>query len=63
MTGNVHIFVGMKITYYFDDGTFGIDVSPYLKQTVEDFAEDMIEASTPTRADLFFIDESTPLVD
>ena len=36
---------------------------PHLKQTVEEFAEDMIEASTPARADLFFVDGSKPLVD
>ena len=43
MTENVHVNLGMKITYYFDDGTFGIGVSPHLKQTVEEFAEDIVD--------------------
>ena len=38
-------------------------MSPHLKQTVEDFGEDVIDASNPVRAALFFVDESTPLVD
>ena len=59
-TGSVHTFL---ITYYFDDGTFGIDMSPHLKQTIEEFGEDVIAASTPARSDLFFFDESKPLVD
>ena len=53
----------MKITYHFDEGNFDIDMSPYLQQTIEEFGEEMVEASTPARADLFFVDESKPLVD
>ena len=36
---------------------------PCLQQTIEDFGEDVISASTPARADLFFIDKTKPRVD
>jgi len=62
-TGNEHVFLGMKITYYFDKGNFDIDMSSYLQQTVEEFGEEILEVSMPTWADLFFIDESKSLVD
>jgi len=52
----------MKITYN-DDGTFAINMRPYLEKTTEEFDEELIEASTPARADLFFIDETKPRVD
>jgi len=34
-TGDEHEFLGMLITYHFDQGVFDIDMSPYLKKTIE----------------------------
>ena len=51
--GNEHVLLGMKITCHFDEGNFDIDMSPYLQQTIEEFGEEMVKASTPSRADLF----------
>ena len=62
-TGDGHMCLGMKITYYFDKGTVGIDVRPYLQQTIDDFGEDDVTASTPARADLFCVNKTKPLVD
>ena len=52
-TCDVHVFLGMKITCL-DNRTFSINMIPHLEETIEEFNEEMIEASTPARPDLFF---------
>ena len=36
---------------------------PHLEETIEEFNEEMIKASTPARVDLFFVDETKSQVE
>ena len=61
-TGDFHVFLGMKITCL-DNRTFSINMIPHLEETIEEFNEEMIEASTPARVGLLFIDETKSQVE
>ena len=60
--GKTHAFLGMKITCQ-DNRRFSLGVKPHLEQTIDEFGEEPMKASTPARSDLFDVDESKPLVD
>ena len=60
--GKAHTFLGMKIVHR-DDRHFSLGMKPFLEQTIDEFGEEPMKASTPARSDLFDVDESKPLVD
>ena len=58
--GKVHTFLGMDLTFQ-DDGTVRIGMKEYIKESMEEFGEDVSKhASTPAKKDLFEIDERSP---
>jgi hypothetical protein len=57
--GKVHTFLGMKLTIQ-DDRTVKIDMKEYVKETIEDFGEDVSKhAATPAKGNLFEVDEQS----
>jgi hypothetical protein len=60
--GNVHIFLGMKITFN-GDGTLSIQMSEYIQEAIDDFPGPLkLKASSPAKKDLFTVDrDSKPL--
>ena len=62
--GKVHTFLGMKITLQKDKTVMIVEMKEYIKDAIEDFAQDVSKhVATPAKKDLFEIDEKSPKLD